>query len=379
MMRRMMKPLAIAALCSALLSTSLTPAQALSLPPTFISLSKSPTLRSPGILVIDPDTGQIIFQHSPGTLRAPASVLKLISTTTALKAFGPDKKFVTTISETSDPATYILSGDRDPWLTASAYEAKKYHRAYLPTLVNAVLAAHPDLKAITLEYSNINVTDLTLLQHFFHGRVEITVTPLSTVQGDVSQPTKELTSISSPALPEIIAFTLLYSDNQLANRLAVLAAQKLGFAGNVTGIQSAFEKTLTDLNVPTQGLLVQDGNGLSHATRVSTRTIAALLVEIKKNPDLHYIYDGLPLAGETGTLKTRFVKDAPKAVGLVKAKTGWIDNTVSLAGYVTVGRKQYVFAFIADHIINRESARSAARETIDKMLATIAKPAPKNS
>jgi PBP4 family serine-type D-alanyl-D-alanine carboxypeptidase len=246
-------------------------------------------------------------------------------------------------------------------------------------LVNAVLAAHPDLKAITLEYSNINVTDLTLLQHFFHGRVEITVTPLSTVQGDVSQPTKDLTSISSPALPDIIAFTLLYSDNQLANRLAVLAAQKLGFTGNVAGVQSAFEKTLTDLNVPTQGLLVQDGNGLSHATRVSTRTIAALLVAIKKNPDLHYIYDGLPLAGETGTLKTRFVTDAPKAVGLVKAKTGWIDNTVSLAGYVTVGRKQYVFAFIADHIINRESARSAARVTIDKMLATIAKPAPKTS
>jgi D-alanyl-D-alanine carboxypeptidase len=379
MIRKMMKPLAIATLCGALLSTTLVPAHALSLPSTFISLSKSPTLRSPGILVIDPDTGQTIFEHSPGRLRAPASVLKLISTTTALKTFGPEKEFVTTISETSDPSTFILSGDRDPWLTASAYEAKKYHRAYIPALVNAVLAAHSDLKAITLEYANVNVADLTLLQHFFHGRVEITVMPLTNAQGELAQPTKEISKISSPALSEIIAFTLLYSDNQLANRLAVLSAKNLGFVGNVTGIQSAFEKTLKELNVPTGGLLVQDGSGLSHATRVSTNTIASLLVEIKKNPDLHYIYDGLPLAGETGTLKHRFVKDAPKAVGLVKAKTGWIDNTVSLAGYVTVGTKQYVFAFIADHIINRESARSAARETIDKMLASIAKPAPKTS
>ena len=135
--------------------------------------------------------------------------------------------------------------------------------------------------------------------------------------------------------------------------------------------------TLNDLGVPSAGLVVHDGNGLSHATRVSALTIASLLVEIKRNPDLVDIYKGLPLAGETGTLKNRFIKDAPKAVGLVRAKTGWIDNTVSLAGFVNVGDKQYVFTFIANQIINRESARSAARVTMDKMLATIARPAPK--
>jgi len=91
------------------------------------------------------------------------------------------------------------------------------------------------------------------------------------------------------------------------------------------------------------------------------------------------IYDGLPTAGETGTLKSRFVKDAPSAVGLVRAKTGWIDTTVSLAGYVTSGEKQYIFAVIADRITNRESARGAARVTIDKMLSTIARPAPAGS
>jgi len=73
------------------------------------------------------------------------------------------------------------------------------------------------------------------------------------------------------------------------------------------------------------------------------------------------------------------VKDAPSAVGLVRAKTGWIDTTVSLAGYVTSGEKQYIFAVIADRITNRESARGAARVTIDKMLSTIARPAPAGS
>jgi D-alanyl-D-alanine carboxypeptidase len=59
---------------------------------------------------------------------------------------------------------------------------------------------------------------------------------------------------------------------------------------------------------------------------------------------------------------------------LVQAKTGWINTTVSLAGFVTVGANQYVFAIVANHIRNLESARQAARVTIDQMLATIARP-----
>ena len=376
---RRVKAFATALLCAALISTSCAPAHALTIPTSFIALSKSPTLRNPGIVVIDPISGQVIYQRGANILRAPASVLKLISTTTALKTFGPDKRFTTTISETSDPATFILTGEADPWLTASAYEAKKYHRAYLPTLINKVLELHPDLKAITLDYTNVYSTDLALLQKFFKGRVEITAAHLASSEGASAQPTKVVESIASPPLSEIIAFTLLYSDNVLANRLAYSAAKQLGFASDATGVQAAFEKTLKELGVESVGLHVEDGNGLSHATRVSANTVGSLLVEIKKNPDLIDIYKGLPLAGKTGTLKVRFVNDAPKAVGLVRAKTGWIDNTVSLAGFVTVGTKQYAFAFIANRIINRESARSAARVTMDKMLATIARPAPKSS
>lgn len=366
-----------AALSGALILASQVPVHALTIPTSFITLAKSPTLRNPGIVLVDPETGQTIYQRGANILRAPASVLKLISTTTALKTFGPDQRFTTKISETSDPNTFLLVGESDPWLTASAFEAKKYHRAYLPTLINKVLELHPDLKAITLDYTNVYSTDLALLQKFFKGRVEITTVRVGSSAAATAAPEKIIESVTSPSLKEIIAFTLLYSDNILANRLAYLSAKRLGFANDISGLQSAFEKTLTELNVSSNGLYVEDGNGLSHATRVSALTIASLLVEIKRNPDLVDIYKGLPLAGETGTLKNRFIKDAPKAVGLVRAKTGWIDNTVSLAGFVNVGDKQYVFTFIANQIINRESARSAARVTMDKMLATIARPAPK--
>ena len=366
-------------LAGALGMTVITPAHALVIPQSFISLTKSRTLYNPGILVLDPATGDTIFAKGAEKLRAPASVLKLISTTTALKAFGADKKFVTTINATAQPDAFVLTGESDPWLTDSAFEAKKYHRAYAPELVNKVLEQNPQMHEMTLYYKDVYATDADGLKKFFKGRVAITTKVLPGASAVKELVTDPIASISSPPLSEIVDFTLLWSDNVLADRLAHSAAHQLGFPGDSTGLQSAFEKTLKDLNVPSEGLAVQDGNGLSHETRVSARTIASLLVAIKREPDLKVIYDGLPTAGKTGTLKSRFVKDAPSAVGLVKAKTGWIDTTVSLAGFVTVGPQQYAFAVIADRIPNRESARGAARVTLDKMLSTIAKRPPASS
>ena len=97
-------------------------------------------------------------------------------------------------------------------------------------------------------------------------------------------------------------------------------------------------------------------------------------MKIKDNPLYAPVVQGLPTAGVSGTLKNRFVKDAPQAVGLVQAKTGWINTSVSLAGYVDVGNQKFAFAVIADHVKPYERYRALAREAIDKMLGTIAAP-----
>ncbi len=355
---------------ASLLLVNSVPAQALVIPENFVKLADSPTLAHPGIILIDPATDQTIYSVDPDIGRAPASVLKLISMATVLSTFSPDMTFKTTISDTPTPGTFILLGEGDPWITESPFEAQKYQRAFSPTLIDKVLKLHPDLKSITLEYDNVYALDVKALQRYFAGR--LTITPVK-VNSD-NDATTELASIESPKLAKIIEFTLLYSDNVLADRLARAAAQDMGFSTDAAGIQSAFTKTLLDLGISTAGLHVYDGNGLSHQNRVTVRQIADLLVAIKTDPKFKVIIDGLPTAGKTGTLKTRFVLDAPKAVGLVHAKTGWINTTVSLAGYVTVGANQYVFAVVANHIHNLESARSAARVTIDQMLGTIAKP-----
>ena len=369
-MLRRGKVVAVGAMVFSLLFGTTIPAQAFTLPPLFVKLADSPTLASPGVVLIDPTSNETIYSRDADVERAPASVLKLFSMTTVLNALSPDLTFKTTISETATPGTFILTGSADPWLTASQFEAQKYQRAFTPTLINKLFELHPDLKRITLEYNNVYASDISILQHYFWGHLTITPVKVSSV-ADATTP---IASIESPPLAKIIEFTLLYSDNVLADRLARTAARAMGFGTDTAGLQVAFEKTLSDIGISSNGLHIYDGNGLSHDTRVTARQVADLLLAISKDPKFKVIEDGLPTAGLTGTLKTRFVNDAPQAVGLVHAKTGWINTTVSLAGYVTVGPNQYVFAIVANHIHNLESARQAARVTIDQMLGSIAKP-----
>ena len=354
--------------------SSALPAQANLLPTSFIKLAASPALANPGIIVIDPGNEGVLYDQTGDTPRAPASVLKLVAMTTAITQLGPDKTFTTGIYKTDQPNTFLLKSTGDPWMTASKYEAKKYHRAFFPGLVSSALATTKSHN-ITLINSGVYSKDISALQSFFRKKYVFHIKPATP-----NESTPELIrEIVSPPVSEIAQFCLLYSDNLLAERLARTAAKQMGFTADGAGIQSAFLKTLTDLEVPTDGLDVKDGSGLSHEDRITPKTLATLLIRIKTKPELKVIYDGLPVAGESGTLEKRFVKDAPSAVGLVKAKTGWINTSVSLAGYVEVGTEQYVFAVIADRVTPREANRDLARKAIDKMLATIAKPSTTDS
>lgn len=100
-----------ALLTAASLALCILPAQALNVPSSFLALSKESTLNNPGIIVIDSNTHEVVFDHNPDVTRAPASVLKLVSTTSALREFGPDKVFGTTVSSTDKPNKFLLVGE----------------------------------------------------------------------------------------------------------------------------------------------------------------------------------------------------------------------------------------------------------------------------
>jgi D-alanyl-D-alanine carboxypeptidase len=104
--------------------------------------------------------------------------------------------------------------------------------------------------------------------------------------------------------------------------------------------------------------------------------LSQLLLKTYKNDKYRTIYGGLPVGGINGTMRNRFVTSAPKAIGLVRTKTGSLTGVVSLAGYVQGGDHEYIFVAIADQIPKNPTAARAARVAFDKVLAKFAKPVP---
>jgi D-alanyl-D-alanine carboxypeptidase len=149
---------------------------------------------------------------------------------------------------------------------------------------------------------------------------------------------------------------------------------KAGFGYNVSGIEKVFIKTLNELEIDSKGLNAVDGSGLSKSNKVSANLIAQLLLKTYGNDKYRTIYGGLPVGGISGTMQSRFIKSAPKGIGLVRAKTGTLNGTVSLAGYVQGGDQEYIFVAIADQIPKGITAAKAARDSLDKVLAKFAQP-----
>jgi PBP4 family serine-type D-alanyl-D-alanine carboxypeptidase len=131
---------------------------------------------------------------------------------------------------------------------------------------------------------------------------------------------------------------------------------------------------LSEMGISTSNLIVKDASGLSKQNRVTARQISQLLMVIYHDPKFIPLIKGLPVGGVSGTLQHRFIETAPTAVGLVRAKTGTLNGTTNLAGFVESGEHQYIFVIIADRHNKSYSVTKKVRATVDRILGKVAAP-----
>jgi D-alanyl-D-alanine carboxypeptidase len=365
----------ISALLLLVLTFNLQPAYAADpLPQPFFNYLSSKYLADPGIILVDGSTKEIVYQNGADVLRSPASVLKLTSATAIAMTLDSTTVFTTSLYKTEKRGVFVILGDDDPWMTSSAKFRDANKRAYTPTLIKAAFASDPKLKRITLLYDGINGSDIYYAKKALGRRASVVYKALGKSIEPQSVATEKIVELKSPPLYKMINFALLYSDNVLTQRLAMIATARNGYPVNKTGLNDMMNDKLSAMGINTVGLHLEDGSGLSGGNRISAVTVSELLLKIRSEPKLKIVYNALPTSGESGTLVGRYHSTAPQAVGLVKAKTGSTRHTVSLAGYATSGDKEYVFVVIADHVGRTKKIQNAARSAIDRMLGTITKP-----
>jgi len=355
---------------------NLQPANAVDvLPAPFFKYLGSKYLANPGVILIDGTSSEVVYQDGASKPRTPASVLKLFSTSAIALTLDTSTVFKTAIYKTEKKGVFVIWGDNDPWITSNAKYRDANKRAYMPTLIKAAFASDKSLKKITLVYKGVNNSDILYAKRALNRRSSVAYKPISKNVEVESLVTEKIAEVSSPPLHKMIRFALLYSDNVLSQRLAMVATGRSGYPLTRTGLNQMIKDKISSIGVDTTGMKFVDGSGLGGENRVSAITVSQLLLKVKSEPRLRVIYESLPVSGESGTLIGRYHSTAPQAVGLVRAKTGSTRHTVSLAGFATSGEKEYVFVVIADGVGRTRRLQDAARSAIDRMLGTITKPA----
>lgn len=354
---------------------SLQPASAAEvLPQPFFNYIGSKYLADPGVILIDQSNNEIVYQSGAQKPRTPASVLKIFTTAAIALTIDPETTFQTAIYKTDKRGVFVIWGDNDPWITSSAKAKKANKRAYMPNLIKAAFASDKKLKKITLIYKGVNNSDIRYAKKALNRRASVAYKRIGKNVEVESLITERIAAITSPPLHKMIRFALLYSDNVLSQRLAMLATGRSGYPLTEEGMNSMIFEKISSLGIDTTGMNFIDGSGLSRQNKVSALTVSQLLLKVKTDPRLKSIYEHLPISGESGTLISRYHETAPQAVGLVRAKTGSIRGVVSLAGFATSGEKEYVFVVLADEVGRTRSSQNSARKAIDRMLGTITKP-----
>lgn len=147
-----------------------------------------------------------------------------------------------------------------------------------------------------------------------------------------------IAEVQSQPLPAILAEMLTTSDNNSAEMIL----KEIGYAAKgqgtrAAGLQVIMEK-LAAWGIPTEGVVLVDGSGLSDANRL---TCAAILGVLEHGSATDAVGEGMPVAGkEGGTLYDAFTNTP--LVGKLHGKTGSLNpncnpgqlGAKSLGGYV---------------------------------------------
>lgn len=336
-------------------------------------------LANPSVIVLDQSSGEIVFAKSPNSLRKPASVQKILAAVSALTFIDPVETFTTTVSLGQQTRTLVIEGSRDPWVSFSHKEALRLGRASLPRIEYNSLSALQEVNAepiskATIYYSNLYSQEVAHIKAFYKKQGITASLKRVSPREAAELKADEILQTHSPELQRMLAFFLTWSDNVLTERIARLAALRAGQTFDEDGVAITFAGILESYGIDSSPLLVKDASGLSHDNRITAAQVGSLLLKIRNDPQFLPVVSGLPISGITGTLKDRFTKTAPEAVGLVKAKTGTLNGTTNLAGYIESGDREYVFVIISDKHPRTYSAAKRARATVDRILGKIASP-----
>ena len=372
-------------------------------------LTRSASLGSFSMLVVDPVSEKPVFSDQVNKARTPASVSKLLTAAAALSALGPDTRLAT--RATLAGSDLYLVGGGDPLLrktkgenslkalaldTISALKTRKVTNIRLffddslftgPALGPGWKSSFPKagiagpVSALSVGGGRVSPGSVARVSNpakqagrLFAKRLKKAGIGVSQVRrGQAPSRSSQLASVSSEPVRTIVEEMLRESDNDVAEVLAHLVGKKTVGEGNFSGGARATKLVLGRNGISTAKLKLFDGSGLSRQNKITSTTVAQVLTEMVRGdePQWSTIATGLPVAGRTGTLDSRFdTKKTRVGAGVVRAKTGSLTGVSALAGTV-LDKSGRLLVFVM--MGNKVGSITSARNSMDLIAAKLAR------
>lgn len=140
------------------------------------------------------------------------------------------------------------------------------------------------------------------------------------------------TAYSLPLSEQIAKMNQLSNNVMTRQLMLTLGTYTHGVPGSLESGRRALLDTLEAFGIPTEGMVVDNGSGLSRHTRVSATQLMILLRNLYHSAQAETFIQSLAVAGMNGTMEKRFRGEA--LAGRVYGKTGTVNNVRAFAGYV---------------------------------------------
>jgi D-alanyl-D-alanine carboxypeptidase/D-alanyl-D-alanine-endopeptidase (penicillin-binding protein 4) len=158
------------------------------------------------------------------------------------------------------------------------------------------------------------------------------------------------------------------SQNLHAELLLRLLGKEFGKDGSLAQGARVVRQFLVDAGVSDQDFFFYDGSGMSMDDRIAPRANTQLLTYAARQPWGAEFKNSLPVAGVDGTLTNRFRNSPLK--GKLWAKTGTLNETVALSGYLTAASgRSLVFSVMVNGHRPGSNVEAAAVERICEAIA----------
>jgi serine-type D-Ala-D-Ala carboxypeptidase/endopeptidase (penicillin-binding protein 4) len=155
------------------------------------------------------------------------------------------------------------------------------------------------------------------------------------------------THYSAP-LAEVIRDINKFSNNVMARQLFLTLGLTDGAPASTNASNQAVRAWLKQLNLSNEGLVLENGAGLSREERISAQTLSALLLSAYRSPLMPEFVASLPILGVDGTMKKR-LHDKP-AASHAHLKTGTLEGVKTVAGYIkSRSGREWVMVFFINH------------------------------